>query len=67
MHLFDDDDVIRLLRAAIDREGGQVAFAMRHGLNRSFLNLVLSGKRPVGDAVAETLGLRKMYVVNERR
>jgi hypothetical protein len=27
-----DDDVVRLLRVAIEREGGQVAFAKRHGL-----------------------------------
>jgi hypothetical protein len=60
---FDDDEVLVLLRAAIQREGGQVAFAKHHSVNRTYLNMVLSGKRPVGDAVAGTLGLRRVYVV----
>ena len=58
---FDDDEVLVLLRAAIEREGGQVAFAKHHDVNRTYLNMVLSGKRPMGDAVAEALGLRRIY------
>ena len=30
--VFDEDDVVRLLRAAVEREGSQVAFAKRHGV-----------------------------------
>jgi len=48
--VFDDDDVVHLLRAAVEREGSQIAFAKHHGINRTYLNMVLSGKRPVGDA-----------------
>ena len=62
--VFRGDDVVQLLKAAIEQEGSQVAFAKHHGINRTYLNMVLSGKRPVGDAVAETLGLHKVYVVN---
>jgi hypothetical protein len=57
-------DVVDLLRTAIEREGSQSAFAEHHGINRTYLNMVLSGKRPVGDTVAEALGLRKAYVVS---
>jgi hypothetical protein len=60
--VFDDDDVVQLLRTAIEHEGSQMAFSKRHGINRTYLNMVLNGKRPVGDAVAEALGLRKAYV-----
>jgi hypothetical protein len=60
---FDDDGVVHLLRAAIEREGSQIAFAKHYGINRTYLNMVLSGKRPLGDAITEALGLRKMYVV----
>ena len=60
---FDNDEILVLLSAAIKREGGQVAFAKHHSVNRTYLNMVLSGKRPLGDAIAEALGLRKMYVV----
>jgi hypothetical protein len=52
--VFDDDDVVRLLRTAIEHEESQVAFAKHHGINRTYLNMVLT-------AVAEALGLRKVY------
>jgi hypothetical protein len=60
---FNDDEILALLGAAIKREGGQVAFAQHHNVNRTYLNMVLNGKRPVGDSVAEALGLHKAYVV----
>jgi DNA-binding phage protein len=59
---FDNHEVVQLLQAAIDREGNQTAFAQRHGLERSGLNMILRGKRPVSDAVMKALGLRKLYV-----
>src|SRR5262249_20265587 len=33
--IFVDDDVIRLLRAAVEREGNQTAFARRFGIQRT--------------------------------
>jgi hypothetical protein len=60
--VFDGDDVVQLLRTAVEREGTQIAFAKRHGINRTYLNMILSGRRHVGDAVAEAIGLRKVYV-----
>ena len=57
-------DVVDLLRTAIEREGSQSAFAKHHGINRTYVNMVLSGKRPVGDSIAEALGLHKAYVVS---
>jgi hypothetical protein len=59
---FDNDDVVRLLRAAIEREGKQAAYARRYGIERTGLNMILTGKRPVNDTVIKTLGLRKIYV-----
>jgi hypothetical protein len=59
---FNDNEVIQLLRAAIEREGSQIAFAKHYGVNRTYLNMILSGKRPVGDAVAKALGLHKVYI-----
>jgi len=60
--VLDDNDVVDLLRIAIEREGGQTAFA-RHGINRSLLNRILTSRRTVGAAIAELVGLRKAYVV----
>lgn len=56
-----DDEVVRLLRAAVEREGSQVAFARGHGLVRTQLNQILTGKRPVSAKFVEALGLQKVY------
>jgi hypothetical protein len=37
--MFDEDEVIELLRAAVEHEGGQRAFANRHGLDRTYVNM----------------------------
>jgi hypothetical protein len=60
--VFDENDVGRLLRSAVEREGGQTAFAKHHGVDRAYLNMILNSKRPVSDSVAEAVGLRKVYV-----
>src|SRR5215469_7873616 len=60
--LLNKDDVLDLLRASVKREGGQTAFAQHHGINRSYLNMVLRGNRPMGHAVADALGLRIVYI-----
>jgi predicted transcriptional regulator len=59
---FDRNDIVRLLRAVVEREGGQTAFAKRHRIDRSTINRVLKGKLPVGDAIAKVLKLRRVYV-----
>jgi hypothetical protein len=43
--VFSDDDLVHLLRAAIEREGSQIAFAKHYGVNRIYLNMILSGKK----------------------
>jgi hypothetical protein len=60
--VLNNDDVLNLLRAAVKREGSQTAFAKHHGINRSHLNSILRGKRPMGHAVADALGLRIVYI-----
>ena len=60
--VFNDNEVLQLLRAAVEREGGQSAFAKDHGLDRVLINMILNGKRPVSSSVAKALGLRKVYV-----
>ena len=59
--VLEDEAVVDLLRAAIEREGSQTAFAKHHGVNRTHLNMVLNGKKPVGDAIAGALGLHKVW------
>ncbi len=59
--IFDDGEVVQLLKAAVEREGSQVAYARRHGLERAQLNQILTGKRPVSASVVKALGLQKVY------
>jgi hypothetical protein len=59
--LLEDDDVIRLLRTAVERAGSQVVFAKESGLDRSQINMILSGIRPLSDSVIKALRLRKVY------
>jgi hypothetical protein len=59
--ILDDEDVVLLLKAAVEQEGTISAFARRHGLERSQLNSILNGKRPESSPLVNTLGLRKVY------
>jgi ActR/RegA family two-component response regulator len=59
--IFDEQDTLRLLRAAVEREGNQSAFARRYGVHRVSINLILTGKRPVSEAIKNALGLRRTY------
>src|SRR5262249_29441663 len=60
--VFEEHEVVRLVRLAVEREGGQSAFAKRHGVDRVFINMILNGKRHVSYSVAKALGLRKLFV-----
>ena len=61
--VLNDDDVVELLKAAVEREGGQSAFAKRYDVNRTELNSILNGRRRISASVAKALGLRRVYVV----
>jgi hypothetical protein len=64
-HVFDDDDALILLKAALEREGSQAAFANRVGVHRSYISMVLNDKQDMShaNAIVKALGLRKVYVV----
>ena len=59
--IFEERDVIQLLKSAIEREGDQGAFARRHGIDRSHLNQIVNRKKQINEAVMKSLGLRKVY------
>jgi hypothetical protein len=63
--VLDEDDVVRLLRAAVKREGSQAAFAKRYGLDRGTMNSILNGKRGVTATLLKAFGLRKVYLIDD--
>ena len=59
--ILDEEDVIRLLRVAIEKDGSQSAWARRCRIERPSVNAMLSGRIPVSKTVADALGLRRAY------
>ena len=58
----DDKDVIQMLRAEVERAGGQSAYARQVGLNRNNINQILVGKMPVTKGVTRALKLRRVFI-----
>jgi hypothetical protein len=58
---FDHDEVVELLRSAIEREGSQVVYAKHHRLNRTSLNRILNGKMQASAPFLKALGLQNVY------
>jgi hypothetical protein len=59
--IFEEEDVVRLLRVEIQKDGSQAAWARRRGIERANVNAMLSGRIPVSKTVADVLGLRRTY------
>lgn len=59
--IFDEEEVIRLLRVEVEKDGSQAAFARRRNIERMYVNAILRGKRPVTKTVADAIGLRRTY------
>jgi hypothetical protein len=55
-------DIIGILRHRIAAEGGQVAWAKRHGINQAYVSLALAGKIGVGPRIAKAVGYDKKVV-----
>jgi DNA-binding phage protein len=62
--VFEEDDLVGLLRAAVEREGGQTAFAKRYKVDRSRVNRILSRQLRSSEAIAKALGLRRAYIAD---
>jgi hypothetical protein len=59
--IFEEEDVVQLLRAAVEKDGSQAAWARRHNIERANVNAMLCGKKRVSRTVANALGLRRTY------
>jgi hypothetical protein len=64
--VFEEEDVLRLLKAAIEMDGSQAAWTERcrsatRRIQRPSVNAMLSGRIPVSRTVADALRLRRVY------
>lgn len=57
---YNETQVLKLLRSAVNDAGSQRAFARQHGLTDEFLSMVLSQRKPVSERIAATLGLTRI-------
>ena len=62
--IFEEKEVLLLLRQAVELEGSQLAFSKRHRVDRTHLNFVLQGKRALSDKFLKLLGIRKVYTAD---
>jgi len=59
--IFEKEDVLRLLRVEIEKDGSQAAWARRCSIERANVKAMLSGRIPISKTVADALGLRRAY------
>jgi DNA-binding phage protein len=57
----DEQSVLDLLHTAVRRAGGQTAWSKKTGVNRSHLNKVLKGRKPLGGKIVRVLELEIAY------
>jgi hypothetical protein len=59
--IFDLEDVIRLIRSEVEREGSQRAFARKAGVDISAVSRVLRRQRLPNEKLLRALNLRVVY------
>lgn len=52
--------ILKAIRRACDKAGGQNAWAEAHGLQKSMVSRVLSGERGVSDAILAAVGWERV-------
>ena len=60
--ILENEDVRRLLREDVERAGGQVAWARKNKMDRSSVNRIVLGRRPLNKEIIAALKLRIVYV-----
>lgn len=62
MRILESRDVVKLLRAEVERTGSVSAWARKMGLDRTIVSKVLSNARPVPPSIITALKLRTAIV-----
>jgi DNA-binding phage protein len=63
MRMLDDKAVVGLLRSAVDRAGGQSAWARKERIDRTLLNRVLRGRKQPTGKIIRALKLCNAYAL----
>jgi DNA-binding phage protein len=60
MRILEPKEIVQLLRAEVKKAGSQTAWAKRVGIERSFVNFVLHGRKQPTEKIILALGLRRV-------
>ncbi len=63
--VFDEPQVLELLRRACDEAGSAFAWAKSKGLPDTNIYPILAGKRRLGNQIPAALGLKRVWVIGE--
>jgi hypothetical protein len=60
--IFEEEEILGMLRSDIKQAGGQTAWARKHRVDRTVVNKVLRGHWPITQSITKALNLRRVYV-----
>jgi hypothetical protein len=61
LRILDNKDLMRLLRLEVKQAGGQSSWARRERIDRTMLNRVLNGRKPLTKEIIRALKLCNVY------
>ena len=63
--LLENEDLMRLLRSEVKQAGGQSAWARREHIDRTMLNRMLNGRKPITKEIIRALKLCNVYALDD--
>lgn len=65
--MLSTEQVRKRLKAACEDAGSQAEWARRHGMSAAYLHDVINGRRGLGHAILEALGLERVIQFRPRQ
>ena len=65
LRILENKDLMRLLRSEVKQAGGQSAWARRQHIDRTMLNRILNGRKPVTKEIIRALKLCNVYAFDD--
>lgn len=65
LRILEYKDLMRLLRSEVKQAGGQSAWARRQHIDRTMLNRILNGRKPITKEIIRALKLCNVYAFDD--
>jgi hypothetical protein len=63
--MLEYEDLLRLLRSEVRQAGGQSSWARREHIDRTMLNRILNGRKPINKEIIRALKLCNIYAFDD--